>query len=267
MAIKPQYSDGVIAGMQMLYGKGFLSPGGANEVGELIGDFDPSGLHVLDIGCGLGGCALMLAKDHNAASVHGVDIENELLNRAEQSVEEARLTQTVNLQKINPGPLPIDDQTYDLVITKDVVCHVPDKAAMLSDIFRVLKPGGTFLCADFFDASRQVDTPIHAREYYNSYVDGMKTYGLSFYFESQAIYEDALASAGFEQSHIRDHTSNSASVASREQKVLSSKHANDIKDALGEDRFKARVTATDMRLKALKSRGLLHAHIQATKTR
>jgi SAM-dependent methyltransferase len=146
-----------------------------------------------------------------------------------------------------------------------VVCHVADKKSMIADIFRVLKPGGTFLCADFFDASEHPETQHEARNFYTDYVDGMKAYGLSFYFDSQEIYQSALQFAGFPEHQFRDHTRNSARVAAKEQSVLLSERSIAIEHALGPDRFQARVNATNMRLKALESRGLLHAHIQATK--
>ena len=51
-----QYSTNVVEGMQALYGKGFLSPGGAEEMAVLLEGVDLSGRTVLDIGCGSWRC-------------------------------------------------------------------------------------------------------------------------------------------------------------------------------------------------------------------
>ena len=50
-----QYSERVIEGMQMLFGEGFLSPGGAPEVDEMLAGETVTGRTVVDLGCGIGG--------------------------------------------------------------------------------------------------------------------------------------------------------------------------------------------------------------------
>ncbi|NQV44113.1 MAG: class I SAM-dependent methyltransferase [Rhodospirillales bacterium] len=262
MVADSQYSDGVIQGMQMLYGEGFLSPGGPDEVGQLLNGVDPAGMRVLDMGSGLGGCAIMLVRDFGAGHVTGIDIEPDLVARAASAVGDAGLHERIAFQTVEPGPLPQADQTFDLVVTKDVICHVPDKVSVLTEICRVLKPGGAYLCADFFDASGNQATNDDAKGFYQAYVDGMKAYGLSFYFEPQSVYENALASAGLELFDLRDHTAISANT---ERSFLASDQAGAVKFALGDDRFQARCKATTMRHKALETRGLLHGHIHARK--
>lgn len=260
-----QYSDGVVAGMQMLYGAGFLSPGGAVEMGQLLGDLDPSGMRVLDIGCGLGGCSIMLAREFGAAHVTGIDIEPELIRRANQAVEDAGLQDRVSVQHVEPGPLTMAGETFDLVLTKDVVCHFPDKNVIIADIFRVLSPGGSYLCADFFNPANEPETTDLGREYYDNYIESMRSYGLTFHFEGQSIYENAMRAAGFDLHDVRDHTALSADVAGWEKDMLAGDEAGPILEALGEERFKHRVTGSTMRQQALNERGLLHGHLHARK--
>lgn len=49
-----EYPDEFIARLQFKWGEGFLSPGGEDEVGEMLKNINISGCKVLDIGCGLG---------------------------------------------------------------------------------------------------------------------------------------------------------------------------------------------------------------------
>ena len=49
-----EYDDQVVARLQLLWGEGFLSPGGAGEVTEMLRGIDLSGKRVLDLGCGIG---------------------------------------------------------------------------------------------------------------------------------------------------------------------------------------------------------------------
>lgn len=205
----------------------------------------------------------MLVRDHGAAHVTGLDIEPELVARATSTVDGAGLQDRINVQQVTPGSLPLDDHSFDLVLTKDVVCHMPDKTAVMSDIFRVLKPGGSYLCADFFDPSQDPATTPDARVFYDNYVASMAAYGLTFHFESRSVYEQAMRSSGFELHDVRDHTALSAEVAERELEILTGDTADVIKAALGDERFANRVSASTMRHKALETRGLLHDHIHA----
>jgi len=254
-----QYTDGVVAGMQMLYGEGFLSPGGPGEVADLMTGVDPAGLRVLDIGCGLGGLALMLARDYGAGHVTGIDIEHDLIERAGRAIADGGLSDRVTVRQVEPGPFPFEDGTFDLTITKDVICHVPDKAMFLGDVRRILKPGGRMLIADFFD--NRAGSPADAAGLYDAYVAGMAAYGLNFHFRPLADYEDAIREAGLTLVEHRDHTAASAAVARHEHGVLGGGEAGPIRDALGPERFAARCEATEMRMRALETRGLLHGHL------
>ena len=44
--------------------------------------------------------------------------------------------------KVWPGPLPFPPESFDIVFSKDAIVHIPDKHALMEDVYRVLKPGG-----------------------------------------------------------------------------------------------------------------------------
>lgn len=259
LSFKSQYSDRVIAGMQMVYGKGFLSPGAAPEVVEILEGIDVTGRDVLDLGCGIGGAALMLAGDFGANHVTGVDIEADSITRADATAKEAGLAEKIDFVHMAPGPLPLPDQSVDIVFTKDVVCHIADKPALFADVFRVLKPGGRFLCADFLDG----EADGAAAELFADWVDVLKTFGLTFHYEGRPAYEAALTSAGFIDIVIKDHTANSAAVARREHVFATSEDGRHVREVLGDDYFDVRVKLSALRAQALEARGVLHLHIDA----
>ena len=174
-----QYSTSVVEGMQALYGKGFLSPGGAEEMAVLLDGVDLAGRTVLDIGCGLGGAAVMLAGTFGARCVTSIDVAGDLVVRARETIREAGLAGKIETHHVTPGPLPFDDASFDVVFAKDVVCHVPDKAALFGEVARVLVPGGQVICADFTVPSG----PEAAPHLYHAWIDAMRAYGLTFHFE------------------------------------------------------------------------------------
>jgi 2-polyprenyl-3-methyl-5-hydroxy-6-metoxy-1,4-benzoquinol methylase len=85
-----EYDESMQALLQLVWGEGFLSPGGTDEVAGLLGGSDISGCAVLDIGCGLGAIDQLLVARHGAASVVGIDIDPALL--AQMNVRIARRT-------------------------------------------------------------------------------------------------------------------------------------------------------------------------------
>lgn len=108
----------------------------------LLGDrLARPGLALLDAGCGAGGY-LRWAVDRSApARVAGVDIGSEAIELARAHVPEAELC-------VAPlHHLPFDDESFDVVVSNDVLQHVPEDEVgpSLRELRRVLVPGGTLL--------------------------------------------------------------------------------------------------------------------------
>jgi SAM-dependent methyltransferase len=155
--------------------------------------------------------------------------------------------------------LPLPEAAVDVVISNCVINLSGDKRKVLAEAFRVLKPGGLLLCADFAEGLAGGE----AARLYADWVEVLRTYGLSFHFESPAVYENALRAAGFADIALKDHTASSAAVARRERDFALSKEAAHVREILGEDYFKVRVDLSALRAKAHEARGLLHVHIRA----
>ena len=101
-----EYDDTLVARLELLWGEGFLSPGGPAEIRELLFSVSLQDKQVLDIGCGVGGVDLLLAAEHGARSVLGVDIETPLLERAEARARESGLADKVRFQHVNQARCP-----------------------------------------------------------------------------------------------------------------------------------------------------------------
>jgi phosphoethanolamine N-methyltransferase len=260
MAHDSQYSDAVLRNMQSAYGKGFLSPGGAAEVADIVAGLTLDGRAVLDLGCGVGGAAFLLAQEHGAGSVLGVDLEVASIAQASAEAADRGLAGRVRFEVVEPGPLPLPDASFDLVFSKDVICHVPDKGALFLEIGRVLQPGGVFACGDFL---RGLDGAAAAD--FENWAACIGKSGLRFRFEPQVVYRRGLEAAGFVAIELRDHNPWSAEVARRQLDHLTGPAGHDLRSALGEDGLAARIAQTRARLRALETRGLLHCHMRARK--
>ena len=103
--------------------------------------------HVLDIACGQGNTARLLA-DEFGATVTGVDYSSTLLATARQLTAAAGLSQRVQFQHADVQQLPAADQTFDVVFCECALCTFVDAPRALAEMVRVLKPGGRLALSD-----------------------------------------------------------------------------------------------------------------------
>ncbi len=182
------YHDRMVDMLQTIWGEGFLSPGGPDEVARLIANVDLTGLSVLDIGCGAGGIDIALVRTHGAGYVTGIDVEDSVLKRARALIAGAGLGSHIGLLKVAPGPLPFPPCSFDLVFSKDSIVHIPDKHALMLEVFRVLRPGGRFIASDWLLGHDGAPSP--------EMVAYIAAEGLDFGMASPSRYQDAMRNAG-----------------------------------------------------------------------
>ena len=184
------YGEHEITFLEQLWGDGFLSPGGPDEVARTVAGVDFAGKSVVDIGCGSGGATIALVCDHGAGRVIGLDVEALVCEHARARVERHGLTDRIEIRQVSPGPLPFDDASVDIVFSKDSIVHIADKESLALDVFRVLRPGGWFVASDWLIAHDHEPSPAMA-----AYIAAED---LDFGMASPERYRRALTAAGFE---------------------------------------------------------------------
>lgn len=184
-----EYDAAAIRFLEMLWGEGFLSPGGPEEVDRVVAGLDLSGKRVLDLGCGSGGITCYLAETHSAGKVTGFDVEVPVIEAAMERAAKHGLQGRAEFVQGPPGSLPFLDEEFDVVFSKDAIVHVPDKQSIFAEIWRVLKPGGVFAASDWMIGHDGAPSP-EMRAY-------LKAEDLSFNMASPARYRQLLKNAGF----------------------------------------------------------------------
>ncbi len=108
-----------------------------------------NGEQILDVGCGKGTLALEVARRGSAGRVAGIDPSSEQIARARRAA--ARRNAPIEFQIGVIEQLPFPEATFDVVLSTLMMHHVPAplKRQGLSEIARVLKPGGRLVIADF----------------------------------------------------------------------------------------------------------------------
>lgn len=94
-------------------------------------------LRILDVGGGYGRITGPFADRHDVTLV---DISHEMLHEAKERFP------ALTVQQADARRLPFPDDSFDLVIAMDLLCHLPDLEAGVRELRRVVKPGGRIAC-------------------------------------------------------------------------------------------------------------------------
>lgn len=97
----------------------------------------------LDLGCGTGEMMKRILQDSSGKSLYGIDLSEKMLDVAKK-----KLGDEAALFLGDSEHLPFADSTFDVVYCNDSFHHYPAPDKVLSEIYRVLKPHGTFIMCD-----------------------------------------------------------------------------------------------------------------------
>ena len=145
------------------------------------------GATVLDVGSGLGGPGRFLAVTYGA-HVTGVDLSPPFVEAASMLSERTGLVDRTTFTVANALDLPFDDTSFDHAWTQHVAMNIRDRGRLYSEIFRVLRPGGSLA---IYDVVLGDGGPLIFP------VPWARGPGISFLLSADAMRE-ALGQAGFE---------------------------------------------------------------------
>jgi ubiquinone/menaquinone biosynthesis C-methylase UbiE len=160
------------------------------------------GMHVLDVGSGLGGPARTLAAEFGCR-ITGLDLTEEFCRAATMLTARLALQERVVFRHGSALDLPFAKATFDAVWTQGVLMNIADKARFFAEVSRVLRPGGQLA----FQAS--LAGPVPGVYYPTLWADDAR---LSFLVPPEACRR-LLVAAGFQERAWHDATAQAVTQA------------------------------------------------------
>jgi phosphoethanolamine N-methyltransferase len=194
MSQADEYHDAMIDMLELVWGDGFMAPGGPGNVAKMVEGIDLRDRLVVDVGCGIGGPACVLAEQFGARVV-GVDLEAPLVELARQRAEKSSLGDRVRFELVDGGPLPFADGSVDVVLSAGAFTQTEDKLGAFRDCHRVLKRGGAITLYDWTCSGGELSSDM---------LRWIELEGLTYSLETQDRYAEILEAAGFIDIRVED---------------------------------------------------------------
>ena len=140
----------------------------------------------LEVGCGIGGFAVKLAR-RNAVRLVCLDLLQEHLRLARIHAREENVQDRIELRQGSSMAIPLHDGAFDFVYCIESSFHYPDKRRFLEEIHRVVKRGGVFVLADITCEN-----------------NALVTFRKGNYYPASAVFRQDILDAGFAIEHEVD---------------------------------------------------------------
>jgi len=220
-----EYSQAMIAVLDLIWGEGFMAPGGEGNIDNLVKGLYLQNKRVLDIGCGQGRPACILAQKYGAHVV-GTDLEEHLIERSKQWAAKLGLNAQTEFYAVEPGPLSFSDHSFDVVVSSGAFTQIFDKLGMYQECLRVLKPGGVLSCYDWMKAEGP---------YSKDMLYWFELEGLTYAMETKGKHAELFSAAGFSHSELTDKSPWYRRKVREEYEQIKNEHYCEIVKLIGKE--------------------------------
>lgn len=217
-----QYSPESLRRYERIFGADFLSSGGAATTAAICSGLNlRPGMHVLDVGSGLGGSAFHMHQVYGVA-VTGIDLLEELVCEARARAARRGMAGVRFVQgDILHAALPTS--AFDVVYSRDAFLYIADKAALFSRLYELLAPAGRLFVSDYGRGKGIFD---------NDFEDYAKASG--YHLHDPESYGAFVSAAGFVEVQVEDQSAAFLRLLEEESARIHAQPGEDTSDVLPE---------------------------------
>jgi len=153
-----QYSENGILRYEKIFGETFVSVGGKTTTSQFVEKMGlKPGMNVMDIGCGIGGSAFLMAERYGV-NVYGIDLSTNMLAIADKYRRKmnAEVKYRVQFHLDDATKMEYPKEFYDVVYSRDAIMHIEDKKSLYEKVYSCLKPGGTILISEYATGDKEL---------------------------------------------------------------------------------------------------------------
>jgi len=148
--------------------------------------------YILDAGCGVGGSSIYLAAQHGCRTM-GISLSEKQIQTCRQNALRFQTDDRCQFEVKDYTQTGFEDQSFDATWAVESVCHANVKKEFLQETYRLLKPGGRIVIADFFTLTDQ--PPPHGQHLLQRWAE---SWAVPF-FEQVDRFEQDMRDCGFTQ--------------------------------------------------------------------
>jgi len=178
-----------------------------------------------------------------------------VLERADLLIKENDLSDRIRLVKGSPGPLPFEDEEFDLVYVTAVSCHIQDLAGFFGEINRVLKPEGWLAGLEWLIREDN--------QAFRNWDDLLRERGLNFYFADKPAFEKVLYVSSFRNIDFDDRTDAFTGYANEALAKVQGELKDSLLLSLGDDGYSGFLEWTHARYRSFKDGGMYQQRFRA----
>jgi SAM-dependent methyltransferase len=173
-------------------------------------------------------------------------------------VHESGLADRITLRRVEAGPLPFADASFDVVFSKDSLVHVPDKRALYAEAERVLRPGGHLAVSDWLSAPGAHENPVMKA--------WLEAVHLDFTFATAEEVAAMLREIGFEAVETVDRNGWFVGLCHREQAAITGSLRSELEALLGAEEVAAWHGRRQLLVDSAERGALRPTHIRARRS-
>ena len=156
-----------------------------------------AGDQVLDAGCGRGGSSFWLAVNRQATTIGITPVQSQI-TECQQRAKKLQLDQQCQFVLADYCNTPFEDQQFDVIWACESLCHAPRKQDFYQEAYRLLRPGGRLVIAEYLRSRRPLteqEEQLLGEWLHNWAIPDIDT---------KAEHQQHAETAGFKNIHIED---------------------------------------------------------------